>query len=147
MVKNCIEVIRNSNGSRMFRSYFDENGVDVLKNGDLSCAFYVTSVLLMFDLIDRTHFRVDGTIYAMESAGWREIQHARPGCVVIWNPIVQNGQSHFHIGFYIGDGQAVSNRSSQGTIGEHPFHYSGLDKDHKKKKATIHKLYWHDNLG
>lgn len=143
--KNFIECIRNSIGTQMFRSYYVD-GVDVLENGNLSCAYYVSSIMLMFKLIDRPHFRVDGTIKAMVNTGWQEIEHLRPGCVVIWNPIFQNGKSHFHIGFYIGDGQAISNRSSLGSIGVHPLHYSGLDKDEIQKEATVHKLYWHPNL-
>lgn len=143
--KNFTECIRNSIGTRMFRNFY-VNGIDVLENGNLSCAYYVTSIMHIFKLIDRPHFMVDGTIFAMEKAGWYKIDHTKNGCVVVWNPIVQNGKSHLHIGFYVGDGQAVSNRSSLGHVGEHALHYPGLDKEDNTQQATIHSLYWHKDL-
>lgn len=150
-LKNLITCINNSIGSQMFRNYFfSENGEeekDVMKNGDLSCAYYVSTILVMFGLIDRPHFRVDGTMEAMTKSGWVEIKKLKPGCVIVWDPILQNGTSHLHIGFYIGDAQAISNRSSIGMPGEHHIHYSGLDKENHKKKAKIHSLYWHPDLG
>ncbi len=129
----------------MFRSYFVDD-VDVLKNGDLSCAFYVSSLLHIFGLIDRAHFTVDGTEFAMKNAGWVEIKKLKPGCVIFWEPIIQDGNHHRHIGFYIGENQAISNRSSLQAVGEHALHYSGLDKDNKRKKAKINRLYWHKSL-
>lgn len=129
----------------MFRSYYVE-GVDVLKNGDLSCAFYVSSMLLIFGLIDRAHFTVKGTEFAMKNSGWFETKKLKPGCVIFWEPISQDGNQYMHIGFYIGERQAISNRSSLGAVGEHPLHYSGLDKDGNKREAKIHSLYWHNSL-
>ena len=129
----------------MFRSYYVDE-VDVLKNGDLACAFYVSSLLLIFKLIDRAHFTVNGTIYAMQQSGWYEIKKPKAGCVVLWHPVIEGSESHYHIGFYVGEKQAISNRSSLGAVGEHPLHYSGLDKDEHKKAAKIAGLYWHKSL-
>lgn len=151
-LKNMMTCINNSIGTHMFKNYFykkseNDKETDVLINGDLSCAYYVSTILLIFSLIDRPHFRVDSTISAMEKHGWVKINKLKVGCIIIWEPIHQNGESHYHIGFYIGDGQAISNRSSLGMPGEHALHYSGLDKENNKKKAEIHSLYWHPDLG
>jgi hypothetical protein len=150
-LKNLLICINNSVGTQMFKNYFveknEEEPKDVMQNGDLSCAYYVSTILLMFGLIDRCHWRVDGTIKAMENHGWIQIKKIRPGCVIIWDPIKQNGEAHFHIGFYIGEEIAVSNRSSMSMPGAHPLHYSGLDKENHKQKAKIHALYWHPDLG
>ena len=143
---NFLACIENSIGSRMFRTYYDANGKDVLENGNLSCAYYVSSILHLFSLIDRPHFTVSGTEFAMINAGWYEIKKPRRACVVLWEPLIQNGKSHFHIGFYIGDEQAISNRSSLEAVGEHSLHYSGLDKENLKRKAKVSKLYWHKDL-
>ncbi len=145
-LKNFLTRIQDSVGSNLFRSYY-LNGEDVLKNGDLSCAFFVSQILHMSGgLINGPHCTVTGTIKDMESNGWYKIQKPRMGCIVVWDPIKQNGSSHQHIGFYIGGGQAISNRSSQGFPGEHSLRYTGLDKDEKTKKVNISALYWHDAL-
>ncbi len=141
--ENFLLSVQNSIGSQIFRSYLDNQGNDVLKNGDLSCAYYISSILLIHGLIDRVHFRVDGTIEAMEKAGWTKVEHLKKGCIVIWDSVNQNGNNHHHIGVYIGDQQAISNRSSQGMPGEHPLHYSGLDKEGLKKRAPVIAYYWH----
>lgn len=146
MIKNFLMSIRNSIGSQLFRNYLNEKDQDVLKNGDLSCAYFVSSILLLHQLIDRPHFTVSGTIFSMKKFGWYQIKKLRVGCIIIWEPIKQNGKEHKHIGVYVGEQQAISNRSSLGMPGEHAVHYSGLDKDGKKKKAHIFELYWHPAL-
>ena len=145
--KNFLTRIEDSVGSNLFRSYYVD-GVDVLENGDLSCAFFVSQILHMSGgLIEKPHCTVSGTISDMKKSGWYQISKPRKGCVVVWNPIIQNGNSHFHIGFYLGRGQAISNRSSMGFPGEHSLRYTGLDKNKKTKKVKISALYWHDALG
>lgn len=141
--KNFLLSIRNSIGSQLFRSYLDKEGNDVLHNGDLSCAYFISSILCLHGLIDRTHFTVPGTLFAMEKAGWYTITNLKVGCIVVWGSVHQNGADHKHLGVYIGDGQAISNRSSLGMPGEHALHYSGLDKAGAKKKAPILAYYWH----
>jgi len=141
--ENFLLSIRNSIGTQLFRSYFDKEGNDVLKDGDLSCAYYMSSIMLLHNLLDRAHFTVPGTLEAMEKSGWYKIQKLKVGCIVVWGSVHQNGADHKHLGVYIGEGQAISNRSSLGMPGEHPLHYSGLDKDRKRKPAPILAYYWH----
>ena len=141
--ENFLLCVQNSIGTQIFRSYLDKDGNDVLKNGDLSCAYFLSSILLLHGLIDRAHFTVPGTLFAMENSGWYTIKTLKKGCIVVWGSVHQNGADHKHLGVYIGDQQAISNRSSLGMPGEHPLHYSGLDKDGNKHKAPILKLYWH----
>jgi len=143
---NLLLSIQNSIGSQLFRSYLNKEGVDVLKDGDLSCAYFISSILLLHGLIDRAHFTVSGTLYAMEQFGWTKNPIIKKGCIVVWGSVHQNGMDHQHLGFYIGDGQAISNRSSLGMPGEHPLHYSGLDKDGLKKRAPVIAYYWHSAL-
>lgn len=144
--QNFLTVIRNSEGTEMFRNYFNLKGKDILSNGDLSCAFFVSTVLLMFGFLDKFYFRVVDVVDEMEKNGWQKVTRLRKGCIVVWNPVVQNGRGHFHIGFYLGNRIAISNRSSIGKPGKHPVVYSGLDKQ-KTKKVTIRAIYWHPKLG
>lgn len=144
--RNFLLSIQNSIGSQLFRSYLDKEGNDVLKDGDLSCAYYISSIMLLHGLIDRAHFTVPGTLKAMKDEGWYEIKTIKTGCIVVWGSVHQNGADHKHLGVYIGEGQAISNRSSLGMPGEHPLHYSGLDKDQKKKPAPVLAYYWHSTF-
>ena len=146
-LENFLLSFRNSIGSQIFRSYLDKNGNDVLKDGDLSCAYYISSMLLLHGLIDKPHFTVQGTLKAMKEAGWQNIKTPKIGSIVVWGSVHQNGADHKHLGLYIGEQQAISNRSSLGMPGEHPLHYSGLDKDGMKKKAPVLEVYWHSALG
>jgi hypothetical protein len=145
--KNFLMVIRNSAGTNMFRNFYYKNLGDVLKNGDLSCAFFVSTILLMFNFVDKISFRVVDTVADIQQKGWYKITKLRKGCIVVWNPVIQNGGGHLHIGFYMGSGIAISNRSSLGVPGEHPVIYSGLDKNRQSKKVTIRAIYWHQKLG
>ena len=51
LIDSYIAIIKNSVGSQLFRNlYAKVNGkkIDITENGKLSCAFYVSSVLLLF---------------------------------------------------------------------------------------------------
>ncbi len=145
-LQNLLLSVKNSIGTQLFRSYFIDDNQDVLCDGDLSCAYFISSILLIHGLIDRAHFTVSGTIFAMQNSGWHEIKIIKEGCIVVWGSVHQNGADHKHLGVYIGEGQAISNRSSLGMPGEHSLHYSGLDKDGNKKKAPVLAYYWHPYL-
>lgn len=75
--KNYLVSIRNAIKSPMFRNLFvmDDTGneYDILENGNLSCAFFVSSMLYIFQLIDGPHTTVHSTIDKMIEFGWKEI--------------------------------------------------------------------------
>ncbi|MEK7574247.1 MAG: hypothetical protein AAB514_01815 [Patescibacteria group bacterium] len=108
--ENYLQMIKNSPKTRMFRNFFlaDENGKksDILKDGDLACAFFVSCVLKIFSLIDYPHATVDGAIKDMLENGWRRTKKLEPGNILLWE---KNKKGHRHLGFYIGDKKAVSN--------------------------------------
>src|SRR3989339_857663 len=111
-----LRVIQNSVGSRMFRNFLgliDGREADLLKNGELSCAYFVCCILRLFDLINKVHLTVNGTIVDMKKFGWYGIKSLRKGCIVLWENQVVGGEQHSHIGFYIGHGKAVSNSSTK----------------------------------
>lgn len=67
-----LKLIDNSVGTNMFRTmYASVNDIkqDVMRNGDLSCAFFVSSILKMFDWIEKVHATVDNTIKDLEKSG------------------------------------------------------------------------------
>lgn len=137
-----MSVIEGSEGTTMFRHlYADVDGEkkDVADDGDLSCAFYVSSVLSMFDLCDRVHGTVDGTVRAMNEMKWHIISEPQKGAVVVWGPKVgTDGSVHKHIGFCVNENEVMSNIASRKVPGRHALHDA--------EGRVVEAIYWHDNL-
>lgn len=127
-----IAVIRNSVGSKMFRNFYVKiNGKkkDIMRNGDLSCAFFVSSILVLFKLIKDGHGTVNLTAEDMKKSGWKIIKKPKIGSVIIWEKIVfENRESNRHIGFYIGKNMAISTNSETGLIYKHHFTFNNKRK-------------------
>lgn len=114
MSDSYLAVINNSIGSKLFRNFYarvDGRKVDIMRNGELSCAFYVSSILSLFKLIKSVHGTVESTIEDLRHSGWRVTKQPKVGSVVVWGQAIFG---HRHIGFYIGNGYAVSNSSRRG---------------------------------
>jgi hypothetical protein len=137
-----LAVIKNAVGSNMFRNFYAEvNGEkrDILEDGNISCAIFVSTVLLMFKFISAAHVTVKSTVKDMLNNGWYEISEPRVGAVLHWESVdFGKGNMHEHIGFYIGNDKAISNNPELGYPLEHSFDYDG--------KRKIEKIYWNDNL-
>ncbi|MBI2482087.1 MAG: hypothetical protein HYV76_00765 [Candidatus Vogelbacteria bacterium] len=144
LFETYLVMIKNAVGTKMFQSGFAEvDGVktEITKSGDLSCAFFVSSFLKIFDLIDGIHVTVDGTTRALEQADWQKTKELKPGSVLIWeSQIDEKGENHKHIGFYLGDDQAISNDSKSGTPVIHNVIFNNA------KPRYIITIYWSDKL-
>lgn len=123
-----LAVIENSEGTKMFkngRAEVDGQPTDVMKNGELSCAFFVSSVLAMFNVIGRMHATVSSTEKDMETSGWNKVDSPEPGDVVVWEPkLFPSGEMHEHIGFVLDENTAISNDYT-----------SGMPKPHQMTKT------------
>ena len=103
-------MIKNSIGSNLWHnSYALVDGIktDISSNGNTSCAFFVSSILKLFDLITKLHWTVHGVERDLKISGWKSVcisKNMPQGSILIWEK--QGG--HFHIGFYIGNKQAIS---------------------------------------
>ena len=117
-------MIRNSVGSHLFRTVYalvDGEKKDILRDGELSCAFFVSSILSHFKLIGSVHAGVEGLRKDMEASGWRKTDMVIPGVVIAWGPLIQaSGESHPHIGFALDETTAVSSSYVENTIVAHP---------------------------
>lgn len=112
---------------------------DIIKDGQLACAFYVSTILVMFGLIKELHATVNGTVKDLEASGWKKVKKPKPGAVLAWEAITfDDGSVHKHIGFYIGQERAVSNSAEQGIPVEHDWLFNGSRK--------IETIYWHQKL-
>jgi hypothetical protein len=142
-----LALIRNSVGSKLFRNaFFLVNGKkqDILRNGNLSCAIYVSSILRLVNLISETHATVKGTVEAMRRAGWRQTNKLRIGSIVVWETeTFKSGEAHGHIGFYIGNNKAVSNSSKGRSPVVHHWKF-GLKRG--KSEREIKAAYWNRKL-
>ena len=150
LYKNYTVVIKNSVGSRVFRHLYAKVGgkeKDLLRSGDLSCAFFASTILYWFQLIKKPHATVSGTIKDMEKSGWRKIKNPKPGSVLIWEPkeFDEGGikASYRHMGFYIGNDKAASNSTKIGTPKIHHWTY-GAKKGNPARK--IETVFWHKGL-
>jgi hypothetical protein len=139
--ESFIAAITNSIGTKMFRNLFatvDGKRKDILNNGDLSCAVYVSSMLSIFGLIDRPHAKVDSTVKEMMERGWFEIKRPKVGCVLVWGEIdFGDSGKHKHIGFYVGGGEAISHDDKTRVPAPHLYRYKG---------RSVEKMLWHDKL-
>lgn len=148
MKKNLITIAKNFVGTKGFRNFY-QNDKDILNNGDVSCAFFVSTVLAMCKLVDRVYFTVDNLSKYLEESTLFEtflfpkVEEISAGDVIIWDT---SEGGHKHIGFCVAQGVAVSNRSSLGAPGEHELVYSGFDKVDVDKERKILRIYRLKNL-
>ncbi len=85
--KNYLAMINGSVGTRMFQYLYvkDQTGEikDVMLAGELSCAYYVSSLLCLFGMIDRPHATVATTVKRMDESGdWEKAAVSELGDVV-----------------------------------------------------------------
>ena len=128
--KNYLSTIKASENSKMFRHiYVLENNKekDILKNGELSCAYYVSCILKIFNLINPNispHATVKSTIKNMLDNNWRITKDLKPGNILIWEEKLK----HQHIGFYLGKDKAISNSSEKRLPIIHDYKYNNKRK-------------------
>lgn len=148
--KNYLKMIENAAKGEnwMFRNFYVEENdheKDVLENGGLSCAVFASSILYLFnstlkfsgrsEWLDFTHANVLSTEKDMQKNNWQETNDLKPGAVLIW----EKKDGHDHIGFYMGNDEAISNDSrGTGFPWKHHYTYNGTRK--------IEKIYWHPEL-
>lgn len=129
--KTYLKFIRNSVGTKMFRNlylYQDGQTFDATKGGELSCAFYASGLLVIFQLIKNVHGTIESTRKDLEESGWVKTDRPTPGSVIIWEAIQDDEDSNEHIGFYVGKDKAVSNSSTKKKIIIHNWTYDNTRK-------------------
>lgn len=143
-----LQMIRNSVGSKLFRTvYALVNGErrDILQDGDLSCAFFVSSVLIQFKLIKEVHTTVSGAVRDIENSGWVKTDTIVPGAVIVWELQSQaDGEEHAHVGFVLDKERAISNSYKERTPTEHSIHM-GAGNNSKSERAVT-AIYTHPFL-
>lgn len=142
--QSYLRMIKNSVGTKMFRNLYlkmDSKKIDAAQDGNLSCAFFVSNILLIWGLISEGHANVPNTIKDMLKNGWEKIpkNKVKPGDVIVWEKVKSiNGKLHFHNGFYIGNKKAISHGAEKRTPIVHRWDYNG--------KRKIIAIYTHPKL-
>jgi hypothetical protein len=133
-----LAVVRNSVGANSFKNFYalvSGERKDILEDGRLSCAYFVSSVLHQFQLIKTPHTGINGTVSDMEDSGWIKIAEPREGAVVLWEEREDGrGERHKHIGFYVGNDTAISNSEAEGMLVAHHWTYNG--------EREAEAIYW-----
>ena len=141
--ETLLSVVRESVGSNMFRHLYAVTGgekKDILDDGDLACAFYVSSILSMFGLLESQHATVNGLVKDLEQSGWKKVEELQEGAVIIWEEQAQaHDEEHRHAGIYVGNDRAVSNSFEKKVPKEHHWTYNDT--------RGVEAIYWNDKLG
>lgn len=142
MFDTYLTVIKNSIGSKLFRNFYakvDGKKADIMRNGELSCAFYVSSVLSLFRFIKKAHGTVDATVKDLKESGWKEIRKPKVGSILVWEKINFGDHGvHRHIGFFIGQNKAVSNSDTLRCPVRHSWNFNG--------KRKIDMIFWNPKI-
>lgn len=137
---------RNAVDTKLFKNLYatiDGTQQDILKNGELSCAFFISSLLTMNNLISRVHSTVNGTIRDMKENGWYENAEPLLGAIIVWTPRREDTEQHKHIGIYIGNDKAISNSCLAGTPQIHHWTY-GVPAVRKIEALLYHERLTHE---
>lgn len=137
--KNLLSIAKSAVGTKIFRKlYFsiDRKKIDVLRDGNLSCAFFVSSLLKILGLVGETHTTVKGLEEDMARHGWHKINKSKDGAVIIYGPKkFKSGETHKHVGVYLGKGFSISNSSKK-----------RLPQIDKWNYRPVEKILWHKKL-
>ncbi len=141
-----LAMVRNSvkGETHLFRTVIadvDGEQKDILRDGALSCGFFVSSILYLNKLIGDMHTGVAGLERDMAASGWVQIPELREGAVVVWEPREgASGAPHLHAGFAIGNNRAISNGSNSTHMPEE--HHITYDDT-----RTVDRIWWSPKLG
>lgn len=142
-----LKLIENAVGTNMFRTMYasvDDSRQDVMRDGDLSCAFFVSSILKVFDYVEKVHATVNNTVKDLEKSGWQKSSDLKKGAVLVWEEKIDgSGEKHKPIGFYIGDNMAISNNSQERIPQKHHYTYGEINNLPVRKIANI---FWKKDL-
>ncbi|PIZ95758.1 MAG: hypothetical protein COX80_03440 [Candidatus Magasanikbacteria bacterium CG_4_10_14_0_2_um_filter_33_14] len=136
-----LSVIKNSVGTKSFQNFYakiNNKKQDIMNGGELSCAFFVSSITTMFGLSARVHGTVDNAVKDFLNFGWVEIKKPRIGAILIWEDLNFEGEKHKHIGFYITKDEAISNNSVKKVPQKHSWDFKG--------KRKVVKILWNEKL-
>ena len=140
LFQTYLKMIENSPGTKLFNSAFVEDVRtgevrDVLNDGELSCAFFVSGVLSLLGLMDRPHSTVKTVIDTLRgSKNWKEFdkKSLKNGDIIVWEVVTfEDGTQNEHIGFCLDTNKAVSTSYIEKSVVLHSIDFDGKRKIEK----------------
>ncbi|MBI2669940.1 MAG: hypothetical protein HYX20_02270 [Candidatus Yanofskybacteria bacterium] len=150
--ESYLKSIKNSVGSNIFRNFYanvDGKKMDIRKDGQLSCSAFVSSILYLHKLIYDIHATVEGLVKDMELFGWKKIDKPRPGAVLLWEPKLPKNHNdkmylrHDHIGFYVDNDKAISNRYEKR---QPVLHHWTFGVRNGRPMRKVEQIFWNTKL-
>ncbi|MBI2063859.1 MAG: C40 family peptidase [Candidatus Yanofskybacteria bacterium] len=141
-----MQAVKNSIGSNLFRNLYakiDGRKKDILENGNLSCAIFVSSILYLHKLISDLHATVTGTVNDLEKSGWIKITKPKIGAVLVWETKKFEKGQHKHVGFYIGNNKAISHEYEKRQPILHHWTFGAKDGQPIRK---VERILWNNKL-
>jgi Bacteriophage peptidoglycan hydrolase len=144
--KSYLKVVNNSVGSNLFRNFYvqtdDRGEFDAFDDGENSCAFFVSAILVIFKKIQAMHGTVQSTIEDLNKSGWQLVNRPKAGDVLVWEAQQFDDGLKAHIGFYLGDNKAISTSWTKRTPVEHDIHFG---KANRKITHIFRMENWEDD--
>ncbi|MGL4758256.1 MAG: hypothetical protein ACRCXZ_02895 [Patescibacteria group bacterium] len=141
-----LTIIKNSVGTNLFKNFpliVNGDKIDAVRNGAISCAFYVSGILSMLNMIESIHGTIIATELDIKNYDFKELRiedGLEEGDIIVWEGVnfgdKENPTIHEHIGFYIGQGKAISNSEKLG----HPIEHN-LITEYEGKDRMISRVY------
>lgn len=120
--------------------------MDIVKDGRLSCALFVSSILHRFKLIKAIHTTVGGTIKDIRDSRWQKIKKPKIGALLIWKPQEIKDRMywrHDHIGFYVSKNKAISAGGQKYQPISHHWTF-GIKNGRPVRK--VEQIFWNKKL-
>lgn len=123
-------MLENSIGSKLFNSIIikNENGEvkDLLNDGEYSCALFVSGVLYLNIMTQRTRSTVNNLEKDLsENQSFVHIEDQNkiePGDILIWESVTfEDGSQNRHVGFVISKDEAISTDYIKKHVVKHPI--------------------------
>jgi hypothetical protein len=140
-----LKMVENSVGCKLFNSLImkkDGKAVDILDDGDVSCATFTSSILFLNRFLPEQKSTVPGLEKVLsESDRFTEISMAdfspEKGDIVFWESIMgDDGAAHRHVGFVLNETEAVSTTGILHAAIRHPLYKKpGTDIDRKIERV------------
>lgn len=134
--ESLVKALENSVGSRLFNSLLvrfsdSEQVKDILNDGELSCAYFVSSLLVMHGLLGETHTTVANLRQVLtENPKWQEVplESVEAGDVVFYKKrTFADGSGNAHVGFAVGKTDAVSTDYKKKAVSQHKLDYTPIE--------------------
>ena len=127
----------------MFKNFYaktpSRGQFDAFNDGEYSCAFFVSAILLIFKKVEAFHGLVEHTVDDLKKSGWQAVDEPQPGDVIVWEPIDFPEGPVPHIGFAMGHGRAVSTSWAQKCVIEHDINFG---EDNRKIEVIYRYSDW-----